>query len=141
MKLDHRTRVYVAGCGGMLDEAVYHLFRSVSEIKATDIDVNTQMVIVCRCAGPRRYCAVGSRIPTERSPAAQWVRGNSSRRVYTPVEKGGPVPASKRFRRDGAPAQRRGARGAYGSAGEAAAGFARFVPVSALELNMGIAPG
>jgi dTDP-4-dehydrorhamnose reductase len=41
MKLDHRTRVYVAGCGGMLGEAVYHLFRSVSEIKATDIDVNT----------------------------------------------------------------------------------------------------
>src|SRR5271166_2748436 len=41
MKLDHRTKVYIAGCGGMLGEAVYNLFRSVSETKGTDIDVNT----------------------------------------------------------------------------------------------------
>lgn len=40
MKIDRNTRVYIAGCGGMLGEAVYRLFSSIAEVKATDIDVN-----------------------------------------------------------------------------------------------------
>ncbi|MCP5026510.1 MAG: sugar nucleotide-binding protein [Actinomycetia bacterium] len=34
------TKVYIAGCGGMLGEAVYEEFSSVSQVKATDIDLN-----------------------------------------------------------------------------------------------------
>ena len=34
-------RVYIAGCGGMLGEAVYQRFSESYEVKATDIDINT----------------------------------------------------------------------------------------------------
>ncbi len=34
------TRIYIAGCGGMLGEAFYHTFREHYELKCTDIDVN-----------------------------------------------------------------------------------------------------
>lgn len=41
MKLDKSTKVYIAGCGGMLGEAVYEYFSARTTVKATDIDVNT----------------------------------------------------------------------------------------------------
>ena len=41
VKLDKSTKVYIAGCGGMLGEAVYEYFSSRTTVKATDIDVNT----------------------------------------------------------------------------------------------------
>jgi dTDP-4-dehydrorhamnose reductase len=40
MQLDQSTRIYIAGCGGMLGEAVYQLFSSRCRVLATDIDVN-----------------------------------------------------------------------------------------------------
>src|SRR5688500_16498849 len=40
MKIDPATRVYIAGCGGMLGEAVYQLWSSQCQVMATDIDVN-----------------------------------------------------------------------------------------------------
>lgn len=35
-----KTRVYIAGCGGMLGRAVYELFNPLSTVMATDIDLN-----------------------------------------------------------------------------------------------------
>ncbi len=40
MELSKNLRVYIAGCGGMLGEAVYEHFNSFCLVKATDIDVN-----------------------------------------------------------------------------------------------------
>lgn len=40
MQFDVATRVYIAGCGGMLGRAVYKEFEAVSTVKATDIDLN-----------------------------------------------------------------------------------------------------
>jgi dTDP-4-dehydrorhamnose reductase len=42
MKLDKNTRVYIAGCGGMLGEAVYEYFSKKTTVEASDIDVNTE---------------------------------------------------------------------------------------------------
>jgi len=41
MILNRNTKVYIAGCGGMLGEAVYECFSKRTIVKATDIDVNT----------------------------------------------------------------------------------------------------
>lgn len=38
--MDHRMRVYIAGCGGMLGEAIYRRFSRFTDVKATDIDLN-----------------------------------------------------------------------------------------------------
>lgn len=40
MKIDPSTRVYIAGSGGMLGEAVYQLWSAQCVVKATDIDLN-----------------------------------------------------------------------------------------------------
>lgn len=40
MKLESPTKVYIAGCGGMLGEAVYKLFSVRCQVRATDISVN-----------------------------------------------------------------------------------------------------
>jgi dTDP-4-dehydrorhamnose reductase len=40
VKLSKKTKIYIAGCGGMLGEAVYQLFGNIGEVKATDIDLN-----------------------------------------------------------------------------------------------------
>ena len=40
MKLASSTRIYIAGCGGMLGEAVYRLFSGRCAVRATDIDTN-----------------------------------------------------------------------------------------------------
>ncbi|WP_339752678.1 SDR family oxidoreductase [uncultured Winogradskyella sp.] len=40
MKLDKNTKVYIAGCGGMLGRAVYSYFAKRCIVKATDIDLN-----------------------------------------------------------------------------------------------------
>ena len=42
MKLDKNTKVYIAGCGGMLGEAVYEYFSERTLVKATDIDLNVE---------------------------------------------------------------------------------------------------
>jgi dTDP-4-dehydrorhamnose reductase len=36
-----KKKIFVAGCGGMLGEAFYHIFKDVYELKCTDKDVNT----------------------------------------------------------------------------------------------------
>ena len=41
VKIDKETRVYIAGCGGMLGEAVHGYFSPRATVKATDIDLNT----------------------------------------------------------------------------------------------------
>lgn len=41
MKLDSGTKVYIAGCGGMLGEGVHKLFSGRCEVRATDISVNS----------------------------------------------------------------------------------------------------
>ena len=40
MQLTKNSRVYIAGCGGMLGEAVYERFRERAAVMATDIDRN-----------------------------------------------------------------------------------------------------
>jgi dTDP-4-dehydrorhamnose reductase len=40
VQLKSDTRVYIAGCGGMLGEAVYDVFSSRTTVLATDIDLN-----------------------------------------------------------------------------------------------------
>lgn len=40
MQFTKSTRVYIAGCGGMLGAAVYRQFSEQCEVRATDIDVN-----------------------------------------------------------------------------------------------------
>lgn len=40
MEINKSTRIYIAGCGGMLGEAVYARFKDHSTVLATDIDVN-----------------------------------------------------------------------------------------------------
>jgi dTDP-4-dehydrorhamnose reductase len=42
MKLDASTRVYIAGCGGMLGDAVYEYFSSRTVVQASDIDINAK---------------------------------------------------------------------------------------------------
>lgn len=41
MNIDKNTRIYIAGCGGMLGEAVHAEFSRLATVRATDIDVNT----------------------------------------------------------------------------------------------------
>ncbi len=38
-KITNKTKVYIAGCGGMLGDAVYHTFNSECIVKATDINL------------------------------------------------------------------------------------------------------
>src|SRR4051812_35100822 len=40
MRIGQDSRIYIAGCGGMLGKAVHSLFSGISTVKATDIDVN-----------------------------------------------------------------------------------------------------
>ncbi len=40
MKIDQGTKVFIAGCGGMLGDAVYSQFSSNCQVLATDIDQN-----------------------------------------------------------------------------------------------------
>jgi len=40
MKIDKSTKIYIAGCGGMLGAAVYNLLSSIATVCATDIVVN-----------------------------------------------------------------------------------------------------
>jgi len=40
VNLDRNSRVYIAGCGGMLGDAVYRLFSAHTFVKATDIELN-----------------------------------------------------------------------------------------------------
>ena len=40
MEFSKDTKTYIAGCGGMLGEAVYHIFSAIGKVKATDIDLN-----------------------------------------------------------------------------------------------------
>ena len=39
MVFDSSTKVYIAGCGGMLGRAVYDIFNAKTNVKATDIDL------------------------------------------------------------------------------------------------------
>lgn len=40
MEFKNGTKIYIAGCGGMLGQSVYGLFSKVGVVNATDIDVN-----------------------------------------------------------------------------------------------------
>jgi dTDP-4-dehydrorhamnose reductase len=40
MQITKKTRMYLAGCGGMLGEAVYNRFSAIADVLATDIDLN-----------------------------------------------------------------------------------------------------
>ena len=42
MNLNKNTKVYIAGCGGMLGRAVYEYFEKQCLVKATDIDLNIE---------------------------------------------------------------------------------------------------
>ena len=49
VKLDrsNRKKIYISGCGGMLGEAFYHVFRDDYDLKCTDIDVNEDWLSYC----------------------------------------------------------------------------------------------
>jgi dTDP-4-dehydrorhamnose reductase len=40
VKIEPGTRIYIAGCGGMLGEAVYRTLSARCDVRATDIDIN-----------------------------------------------------------------------------------------------------
>ena len=40
MKVTAKTRIYIAGCAGMLGDAVYQRFSGISQVQATDINVS-----------------------------------------------------------------------------------------------------
>jgi len=40
MNITRDTRIYIAGCGGMLGEAVYETLCLIAQVKATEIDLN-----------------------------------------------------------------------------------------------------
>jgi dTDP-4-dehydrorhamnose reductase len=40
MKIDKQTRIYIAGCGGMLGQAVHSVCSREGTVKATDLDLN-----------------------------------------------------------------------------------------------------
>ncbi|MCK4577945.1 MAG: NAD(P)-dependent oxidoreductase [Candidatus Marinimicrobia bacterium] len=50
-------KVYVAGCGGMLGEAIYHVFKDAYELKCTDIDVNEDWLSYCDFRDLEQYSA------------------------------------------------------------------------------------
>jgi dTDP-4-dehydrorhamnose reductase len=64
MKFEKETRVYIAGCGGMLGRAVYEYFNARTTVKATDIDLNIAWL---SHADVRDYCSINDSI-TEFSP-------------------------------------------------------------------------
>lgn len=59
MKIQKDTRVYIAGCGGMLGEAVYEYFSPRAKVLATDIDLNTDWL---ELADVRNYAEMESSI-------------------------------------------------------------------------------
>ena len=59
MKIEASTRVYIAGCGGMLGAAVYKQFADVAVVRATDIDVNEPWLTY---ADVRDFAAIGKDI-------------------------------------------------------------------------------
>lgn len=40
MRIERPTRVYIAGCGGMVSDVVHQPWSAQCEVVATDIDVN-----------------------------------------------------------------------------------------------------
>jgi len=59
MKFEKDTRVYIAGCGGMLGRAVYEYFNERTTVKATDIDLNIHWLSY---ADVRDYCSINDSI-------------------------------------------------------------------------------
>lgn len=45
MKIDSNTRIYIAGCGGMLGQAVHACFSHAATVMATDIDLNADWLV------------------------------------------------------------------------------------------------
>ena len=43
----NREKIYISGCGGMLGEAFYDVFREDYDVKCTDIDVNDDWLSYC----------------------------------------------------------------------------------------------
>jgi dTDP-4-dehydrorhamnose reductase len=41
------TKIYISGCGGMLGDAFYKLFKATHELKCTDIDLNEDYLSYC----------------------------------------------------------------------------------------------
>lgn len=61
MKLTNNSRIYIAGCGGMLGEAVYQLFSGKCKVMATDIDTTEPWV---EYADVRDYEGISKSIKT-----------------------------------------------------------------------------
>jgi dTDP-4-dehydrorhamnose reductase len=59
MHIDTTTRIYIAGGGGMLGEAVYEQFAPIADVRATDIDVNEPWL---RHGDVRDYAAMARQI-------------------------------------------------------------------------------
>jgi dTDP-4-dehydrorhamnose reductase len=59
VKIQKDTRVYIAGCGGMLGEAVYEYFSPRCEVFASDIDANTDWLHV---ADVRDYAQIAESV-------------------------------------------------------------------------------
>ena len=62
MRIDETTRIYIAGCGGMLGDAVHEHFAPIADVHATDIDVNERWLgygdVVNYAAMERQIAAV-----------------------------------------------------------------------------------
>ena len=63
MNINETTRIYVAGCAGMLGDAVFRRFSPISTVKATDIIVNEEWI---EYADVRDYAAIRESIVTFR---------------------------------------------------------------------------
>jgi len=55
MEFSKDTKIYIAGCGGMLGEAVYNKFNAIANVCATDIDVSANWLSY---ADVREYKAI-----------------------------------------------------------------------------------
>ncbi len=42
--MNKKKKIYIAGCGGMLGDAFYNVFKSDYEVKCSDIDVNEEWI-------------------------------------------------------------------------------------------------
>ena len=47
MEINKNSRIFIAGCGGMLGKAVYDVFNSKCQVLATDIDLNEPWLEYC----------------------------------------------------------------------------------------------
>src|SRR5438034_66062 len=73
MRMDQTTRIYIAGCGGMLGDAVYRHFAPIAAVRETDIDGNAR-------SNYHGECYVRQSVPKHFVVRAGWMMGGGPRK-------------------------------------------------------------